>query len=44
MGQLAGIGMIFGVGIFGDTIQRRGAHVNILEIGSRGDVKCFGGI
>jgi hypothetical protein len=24
--------------------QRRGVHVNILEIGSRGEEKCFGGI
>jgi hypothetical protein len=25
-------------------LQRRGVHVSTLEIGSRGDKKCFGGI
>jgi hypothetical protein len=29
---------------FGGRVQRRGVHVNILEIGSRGDAFCIGGI
>jgi hypothetical protein len=28
----------------GERIQRRGAHVNTPEIGSRGDAFCLGGI
>jgi hypothetical protein len=28
----------FGIWGFGEEIQRRGAHVNIPELGSRGDV------
>jgi hypothetical protein len=30
--------------IFGGRVQRRGAHVNTPEIGSRGEEICFGGI
>jgi hypothetical protein len=35
---------IFGIGSFGGQVQRRGAHVSTLEIGSRGAETCFGGI
>jgi hypothetical protein len=34
----------WGFGFWGERIQRRGTHVNILEIGSRGALLCFGGI
>jgi hypothetical protein len=36
--------MNFGVEIFWRNFWRRGAHVNIPEIGSRGGETCFGGI
>jgi hypothetical protein len=35
MGQLNGFWKEFGFGIFGGQVQRRGARVNIPEIGSR---------
>jgi hypothetical protein len=35
---------VFGFEDFGDRVQRRGAGVNVPEIGSRGEVLCFGGI
>jgi hypothetical protein len=38
-----GFGMIFGDLEFWGELQRRGAHVKTLEIGSRGDVFCFWG-
>jgi hypothetical protein len=44
MGQLAGIRIGFGVGIFWRNFWRRGTHVNTLKIGSRGEEKCIGGI
>jgi hypothetical protein len=34
----------FEIGFFGGRVQRRGVHVNIPEIGSRGDAFCIGGI
>jgi hypothetical protein len=34
----------FLVGIFGRAVQRRGVHVNTLEIGSRDGEISFGGI
>jgi hypothetical protein len=34
----------FWVLVFLGLVQRRGTDVNIPEIGSRGDVLCFGGI
>jgi hypothetical protein len=34
----------FGVWDFGGWVQRRGARVNIPEIGSRGELFVFGGI
>jgi hypothetical protein len=40
----AGIERILGFGIFESRVQRRGAHVNIPEIGSRGALFVFGGI
>jgi hypothetical protein len=44
MGQLDNFWKEFGVGNFWDPVQRRGARVNILKIGSRGAENCFGGI
>jgi hypothetical protein len=41
---MAGIRKIFGVGVFGGLVQRRGVDVNVPEIGSRGGIYCFGGI
>jgi hypothetical protein len=44
LGQLNGIWELFGkLGFFGAG-QRRGAHVSIPKIGSRGELLCFGGI
>jgi hypothetical protein len=36
--------MIFGGLEFFGKLQRRGAHVSTLEIGSRDGIKCFGGM
>jgi hypothetical protein len=44
MGQLNGVWEDLRFGIFGIRVQRRGAHVNILKIGSRDGEICFGGI
>jgi hypothetical protein len=41
---LAGFLKEFGFGIFGDRIQRRGAHVSTPKIGSRDGGIVFGGI
>jgi hypothetical protein len=32
------------IGFLKGTVQRRGAHVNTLKTGSRGEDFCFGGI
>jgi hypothetical protein len=42
MGQLAGIGMEFLELNFWGNLWRRGTHVNIPKIGSRGAEKCLG--
>jgi hypothetical protein len=44
MGQLNKIWKFLRFGIFEIRVQRRGARVNILKIGSRDGQKCFGGI
>jgi hypothetical protein len=43
-GQLNGIRIDFGGLDFWRKFQRRGAHVNTPELGSRGEESCFGGI
>jgi hypothetical protein len=43
-GQLSESWKVFGIGIFESRVQRRGAHVSTLKIGSRVGVLCFGGI
>jgi hypothetical protein len=39
-----GFGKVEDLEFFGGKVQRRGAHVKPLKIGSRGGVFCFGGI
>jgi hypothetical protein len=44
MGQLDEIWKVFEDLCVWRKLQRRGTHVNVPEIGSRGEEKCFGGI
>jgi hypothetical protein len=43
-GRMNNIWKEFGFGIFGDPVQRRGAHVNTPKRGSRDGGIVFGGI
>jgi hypothetical protein len=44
LGQLDRIEKIFGEFEVLEELQRRGVHVSIPKIGSRGEESCFGGI